>query len=236
MRTEYMILNNVQTNRLTVVQTVAGDFIERRLNDRVGLILFGSRAFLQTPLTFDRTTVKTLLDEAEIGLAGKETAIGDAIGLAVKRLREQPAEGSRVLILLTDGANNAGEIEPERETSLAVQQGIRIYTIGVGADEMVVSGSFGSNRVNPSADLDENMLRNIAAQTGGRYFRARDSAGLATIYALLDELEPVEVDEEVYRPVRELYDWPLAAALSLTLLLGLAACPWNWRSKSGLSQ
>jgi Ca-activated chloride channel family protein len=206
---------------------------QQRADGVVGLILFGSRAYLQTPLTFDRTTVRTLLDEAEIGLAGKETAIGDAIGLAVKRLREQPEEGSRVLILLTDGANNAGEIAPERATALAVQQKIRIYTIGVGADEMLVSGAFGSNRVNPSADLDENMLQDIAAQTGVRYFRARDSAGLATIYELLDELEPVEVDEEVYRPVRELYYWPLAAALALTLLLGLAACHWRRRGRTG---
>lgn len=233
MRTDDMLLNNTQSDRLTVVQTVAGAFIERRQNDRVGLILFGSRAYLQTPLTFDRTTVRILLEEAEIGLAGRETAIGDAIGLAVKRLRDQPAEGSRVLILLTDGANNAGEIAPERATSLAVQQGIRIYTIGVGAEEMLVSGAYGSSRVNPSADLDEDMLRDIAAQTGGRYFRAHDTEGLELIYRLLDELEPVDVDEEVYRPVNELYYWPLAAALLLTLLLGLSSCHWRRRSAGG---
>lgn len=221
MRTQDMLLNNTQVDRLSVVQVVAGDFIERRKHDRVGLILFGSRAYLQTPLTFDRTTVQILLDEAEIGLAGKETAIGDAIGLAVKRLREQPENSSRILILLTDGANNAGEIEPTRATRLAVQQGVRIYTIGIGADEMEVRGAFGSNRVNPSADLDETMLREIAAATGGRYFRARDTESLNTIYQLLDELEPVEVDQEIYRPVKELYYWPLAAALLMTFLLVL---------------
>jgi Ca-activated chloride channel family protein len=224
MNTEDMMLNGAQTDRLSVVQAVAGDFIERRESDRLGLILFGSRAYLQTPLTFDRKTVRTLLDEAEIGLAGRETAIGDAIGLAVKRLRERDTDSSRVLILLTDGANNAGEVNPRRATALAVQQQIRIYTIGVGADEMTVRGAFGNSRINPSADLDETMLREIAAETGGRYFRARDSAGLIAIYQLLDELEPAQIDEQIYRPVNELYYWPLALALLLSTGLALAAC------------
>ena len=232
MRTEDMVLDDLQSNRLQVVQAVAGEFIERRQGDRLGLILFGSQAYLQTPLTFDRQTVRTLLDEAAIGLAGKETAIGDAIGLAVKRLRQLDSAATtatpteRVLVLLTDGANNAGVIDPERATELAAQQGLRIYTIGVGADEMVVSGQFGSSRVNPSIDLDEGVLRRIAQQTGGRYFRARDTGELESIYTLIDALEPIIVAEETFRPVRELYPWPLSAALLLSVLLTLFVGGW----------
>jgi Ca-activated chloride channel family protein len=230
MRSEDMVLDGLQSTRLQMVQAVAGDFIQRREGDRIGLILFGSRAYLQTPLTFDRTTVQTLLNEAEIGLAGKETAIGDAIGLAVKRLRELPATSNRVLVLLTDGANNAGEVDPLRAAELAVQLDLRIYTIGVGADEMMIEGLLGANRINPSADLDEGLLQEIAARTGGRYFRARATQELEQIYQLLNALEPITVDEEVYRPVRELYPWPLGAALVLSALLALARPSWRWRS------
>lgn len=224
MRTEDMQLNGAPGTRLEMVHAVAGEFIERRAGDRLGLILFGSQAYLQTPLTFDRKTVRLLLEESEIGLAGKETAIGDAIGLAIKRLRQRAQDTANpVLILLTDGANNAGEIDPRRAGDLAAQQGLRIYTIGVGADEMRVPGPFGNERVNPSADLDETVLREVADNTGGRYFRARDTDELKAIYNLLDELEPVAVDEEVFRPKKELYPWPLAAALLLSYLLALGA-------------
>lgn len=221
METQDMRLGQRLTDRLTAVKFVAGDFIERRTGDRLGLILFGDQAYLQTPLTFDRSTVRTLLEEAAIGLAGKRTAIGDAIGLAVKRLRDQPQE-NRVLVLLTDGANTAGSVDPLKAADLAAQEGVRVYTIGVGADETLVRGLFGTRRV-PSTELDEKTLTAIAGKTGGRYFRARDIAGLQEIYALLDQLEPVSEDEETFRPVRELYLWPLAAALGISALLALAA-------------
>lgn len=207
-------------DRLTATKWVADDFIARREGDRIGLILFGEQAYLQTPLTFDRETVWTLLNEAQIGLAGRATAIGDAIGLAVKRLR-QNTDGNRILILLTDGANTAGQVDPLQAADLAAQEDLTIYTIGIGADEMLVRGLFGTRRVNPSADLDEATLTAIAEQTGGRYFRARDTAELEEIYRLLDELEPVEQDPETFRPVAALYHWPLAAALAVTVLLML---------------
>ncbi len=210
--------NGRMVNRLIATQLVAGEFIERRVGDRVGLILFGEQAYLQTPLTFDRVTIKTLLDEAVIGLAGQATAIGDAIGLAVKRLRENSST-SRVLILLTDGANTAGEIEPLKAAELAASEGLKIYTIGIGADEMIVRSLFGSRRVNPSVDLDEETLTAIATMTGGRYFRARDVQQLEGIYQLLDELEPVEQEKQFFRPRRALYPWPLAAALFIASLL-----------------
>ncbi len=217
MDTQDMVWQNRAVNRLVVVKHVAGEFIQRRRGDRVGLILFGSRDYLQTPLTFDTETTATLLDESEIGLAGRETAIGDAIGLAVKRLR-QDAASERVLVLLTDGANTAGEVQPLQAAEFAAREGLTIYTVGVGADEMMVQDFFGSRVVNPSADLDEDTLRTIAERTGGTYFRARDAEGLAEIYRMLDELEPVESDEEAIRPVDELFHWPLGAAFLLAML------------------
>jgi Ca-activated chloride channel family protein len=216
MDTQDMVLNGQSVNRLAVVKKVAGEFIQGRKGDRVGLVLFGSRAYLQTPLTFDTETTAILLEEAEIGLAGRETAIGDAIGLAVKRLREDAAS-ERVLVLLTDGANTSGEVQPMQATEFAAREGLRIYTVGVGADEMMVQDFFGTRLVNPSADLDEDTLSAIAERTGGAYFRARDAEALAGIYGQLDELEPVESDQEAVRPVDELFHWPLAAALAFAL-------------------
>jgi Ca-activated chloride channel family protein len=221
METADMLLGKQVATRLAAVKYVAGDFIQRREGDRLGLILFGDQAYLQTPLTFDRNTASIQLDEAAIGLAGQRTAIGDAIGLAVKRLRDQPQE-NRVLILLTDGENTAGTVDPQKAAEIAASSGVRIYTIGVGADERVVSGFFGKRRV-ANSELDEPALIAIAEKTGGQYFRARDIAGLEAIYRLLDELEPVSGDEEVFRPVHELYMWPLATALFICLLLGLLA-------------
>ena len=160
--------------------------------------------------------------EAQLGFAGRETAIGDAIGLAVKRLRDRPAE-SRVLILLTDGAHNAGEVEPFDAARLAADNGVKIHTIGIGSDKLVVPGlfgsSFGSQVVNPSRDLDERSLRQIANMTGGSYFRARDPAELVNIYELLDALEPVEQEAQSYRPRKSLLHLPLGVALALSLLL-----------------
>jgi len=220
MDTQDMILNKTAVNRLKVVKKVAGEFIQRRHGDRVGLILFGSRAYLQTPLTFDTETTATLLNESEIGLAGRETAIGDAIGLAVKRLRDDAA-ADRVLVLLTDGANTSGEVQPLQAAEFAARDGLTVYTVGVGADEMMVQDFFGSRVVNPSADLDEDTLRTIAERTGGRYFRARDAVSLEKIYEILDELEPVESDVEIIRPVDELFFWPLGLAYALALLAAL---------------
>lgn len=222
MDTQDMILAGQAVNRLAVVKQVAGEFIQRRRGDRVGLILFGSRAYLQTPLTFDTETTALLLDEAEIGLAGRETAIGDAIGLAVKRLREDAAN-DRVLILLTDGANTSGEVEPLQATEFAAREEMTIYTVGVGADEMMIRDFFGQRLVNPSADLDEDTLKAIAERTGGEYFRARDVRALRQIYERLDELEPVESDQESVRPVDELFFWPLSAALFIVLATAFAA-------------
>jgi Ca-activated chloride channel homolog len=214
-----------RVDRLTATKAVASDFIVRREGDRIGLILFGERAYLQVPLTLDRDTVKILLLEAEIGLAGEKTAIGDAITLAVRRVHEQKEDaGEQVLVLLTDGANTAGEVQPLKAAQLAQQVGLRIYTIGIGAESMDVSSLVGGRRaINPSADLDEATLTQIAQLTGGRYFRATDTASLQDIYALVDDLEPVEEPESGFRPVKSYYSWPLGLALGLVGLLCLAA-------------
>jgi len=217
-------LNGEWVDRLTATKTVARDFIKRRVGDRIGLILFGRETYLQTPLTFDRATVQTLLDEAVIGLAGTETAIGDAIGLAIKTLTDAGVDESRrVLILLTDGANTAGAVEPLKAADLARQRGMVIYTIGIGADALLVRSLFGVRRVNPSADLDEQTLTTIAEGTGGRYFRARDIASFEQIYDILDELEPAASEESGFRPVTELFYWPLAVATLIALGWALAA-------------
>ncbi len=210
-----------KATRLDVVKSVLENFIERREGDRIGLILFGEQAYLQTPLTFDRSTVRKMLDESAIGLAGaSRTAIGDGIGLAVKRLKQRKAE-SRVLVLLTDGQNNTGAVDPIKAAQLASQIGVKIYTIGVGADKMTVESFFGSRTLNPSKDLDEKTLKAVASSTNGQYFRARDKKQLEDIYAILDEIEPVEDNPETFRPTRSLFHWPLAAALLLTFIMSL---------------
>ncbi|MDG2308193.1 MAG: VWA domain-containing protein [Candidatus Binatia bacterium] len=221
MAREDFTLGGRAADRLTVVKEVAEDFIGRREGDRLGLVLFGTRAYLQAPLTFDRPTVQTLLDEAQIGLAGEETAIGDAIGIATKRLRDRPAD-SRVLVLLTDGASNAGALDPVDAARLAAAEGIRIYTIGVGADQIAMRSAFGTRMVNPSADLDERALSEIADLTGGAYFRAKNIEGLANVYREIDRLEPAVAEPLYVRPTKDLFEWPLGIALALSLGIGLA--------------
>jgi len=221
MSTKDFTLNNDAVTRLAAIKSIAGEFIQRRVGDRIGLILFGLRAYVQAPLSFDRKTVDALLQESAIGLAGKQTAIGDAIGLAIKELRRTP-EGNKVLILLTDGANDAGEVDPQHAAKLAAKEGMTIYTIGVGADSMLVQSLFGVQRVNPSQGLDEKTLQAIAKTTGGRYFRARDTQELNQIYGIIDQLQPIDRQQQTFRPQHSLFYWPLAGALLLaTLLLGV---------------
>lgn len=220
MKIEDMQVNGRQVNRLTMTKSVLDDFIKRRVGDRLGLILFADTAYVQAPLTYDRETVASLLDEAVIGLVGEQTAIGDAIGLAVKRF-EQKEESNKVLILLTDGQNTAGNITPQQAKELAVSKGITIYTIGVGADKMLINSFFGSRQINPSQELDEGMLTDLAKSTGGQYFRARDAQELEAIYKTLDKLEPIQGESRKMRPLTALFYYPLALALLLSVLPAL---------------
>lgn len=222
MQIEDMVLDNKTVDRFTVIQNVVSDFIERRAGDRIGLILFGDAAYLQAPLTQDRRSVAQYLKEAQIGLVGKQTAIGDAIALGVKRF-DQMEKSNRVLILLTDGSNNTGRVSPDQASAIAAKRNVTIYTIGMGADVMEQRTLFGVQRVNPSADLDEDQLKRIADTTHGRYFRARNPKDLEAIYQEIDKLEPISRDPLSYRPQSELFYWPLGIALLLLMLQGLAS-------------
>ena len=199
------------TQRLDVVKSVAKDFIEARKNDRIGLILFGTQAYVQSPLTFDRQTVLNMLDDASVGLAGERTAIGDAIGLAIKRLQNSK-QTKKVLILLTDGVNNAGHVGPIEAAEMAKKYGIHIYTIGLGANI--------SSMINPFADLDEKTLREIAKETGGLYFRAHTTTELQKVYKEINKVEAVTSEKVFFRPQTVLYPYLLLMALALLLIGG----------------
>jgi Ca-activated chloride channel homolog len=224
MNTRDLEFDDEPVDRLTVVKALGTQFLERRVGDRVGLVLFGTQAYLQAPLTFDRQTVATLLDESVIGMAGERTAIGDAIGLALKRLRDLDAE-HRVLLLMTDGANTAGNVDPSEAAQLAATAGLRIYTVGIGADRMRVNSLFGTRDVNPSSDLDEALLHYIAETTGGRYFRARSSDALDEVYRLLDQIEPVPQSDLEARRVDDLFHWPLSVLVLAMLGWMIASLP-----------
>jgi Ca-activated chloride channel homolog len=223
MAAEDMRIGGRAVDRFSAVKLVLGDFLSRRVGDRVGLLLFGSQAYLMTPLTFDRESVRYQLQTSAIGIAGRETAIGDAVGLAVKRLREQP-QAQKVLILLTDGVNTAGALQPLEAAELARADGLRVYVIGIGGDGRR-GGMMGMLLPQAADEIDEPTMIALAEATGGRYFRARSTNELAAIYAELDRIEPAAQAGEKLRPRRELYVWPLAAALLLGLLLV------GWRSR-----
>jgi len=227
MKIDDMQVNGRQVDRLQMIKSVLHDFIQRRIGDRLGLIFFADTAYLQAPLTYDRETVSQLLNESLIGLVGEQTAIGDAIGLAIKRFKSKE-ESNKVLILLTDGQNTAGNITPEQANELAINNGVTLYTIGVGADQMLVQSIFGSRQVNPSQELDEGMLTTLAESTGGRYFRARDAQSLKEIYSKLDELEPIARESRQMRPLQALYFYPLGLALLISLLLALKPLVSSW--------
>ncbi|EWH09191.1 von Willebrand factor type A [Catenovulum agarivorans DS-2] len=232
MEMDDMVINQQRVNRLDMTKYVLKDFIQRRLGDRLGLILFADTAYLQTPLTRDLNTVAQMLDESIIGLVGDKTAIGDAIGLAAKRF-SQKENSNKILILLTDGQNTSGNLQPSEALQLAKSEGIKIYTIGVGADEMLVKGFFGYQKRNPSADLDESTLNQIAQETGGLYFRARDAQELSKIYAELDKLEPVSEEAIQLRPQTSLFYWPLTIAFILTVLLSITPMLLQFTSQLG---
>ena len=213
-----MELGGRVVDRLTAAKAVLADFLDRRVGDRVSLLVFGQRAYALTPLTLDRDTVRDQLRDSVTGLAGRETAIGDAIGLAVKRLRDQP-KGQRVLILLTDGVNTAGALDPLKAAELAKAEGVRVHTIAFGGSGAGLS-IFGMTLPMPGGndEMDEATLQAIARETGGRSFRARDTRELAGIYDELDRIEPIKQQGQRVRPRIERYYWPLSAALLVALL------------------
>ncbi len=214
-------------NRLEVAKRTVKAFIAERTSDRIGIVAFAAEALTQVPLTTDYPVVNAAVDNLQAGQLEDGTAIGTAIATAANRLRDAPGR-SRVMILLTDGVNNRGAIDPRTAARAAAAFGIKIYTIGVGTEGMapvpVGRGLFGLRYENRPVEIDESLLTDVANITGGRYFRARDAAALRRIYQQIDELERVPVQTRTYVRYTELYRWPLGLALlGLTLELGLVA-------------
>lgn len=215
--------NNQQVSRMAVVKGVMGRFIANRDGDRVGLVIFGSQAFIQSPLTMDLQAVRRILDTIEPRMAGSATAMGDAMGLSIKKLRERP-EGSRVLLLITDGESTAGLIPPIEAARLARREGVRIYAIGVGSNKesvLIQKASGQGYELAEDIGLDEKTLIRVAEMTGGAYFRATNTHALEEIYRQINSMEKTEaVSHSVFIP-RPLFRWPLGAALLVLLILGL---------------
>ncbi|BCT92716.1 hypothetical protein LYSHEL_17400 [Lysobacter helvus] len=220
MSQEDMDLGGQPVDRLTAAKAVLADFLDRRAGDRVGLLVFGQRAYALTPLTLDLSTVRQQLDDSVVGLAGRETALGDALALAVKRLQSQPAS-QRVVVLLTDGVNTAGVLDPDKAAELARDAHVRVHTVAFGGDGGMSFFGLRLPVAGGDDEIDEAGLKRIADTTGGRAFRARDTESLAGIYAEIDRLEPVKRPGQAVRPRLERYPWPLGVALLCAVLAAL---------------
>jgi Ca-activated chloride channel family protein len=218
-----MVFNNTQLSRFQVMKDVIGDFIEKRQGDRIGIILFARHAYLLSPMTHDLNSISQQLAELEIGVIDESaTAIGDAVGLGVKHLRERP-QSNRLLILLTDGINNSGELTPMQAAQLARTEGIRMHVVGIASDQFARRSAFAPGGL--ESEIDDAAMTQIAAMTGGSYFRARTLDDMVEVYDLLDQMEPIEQDDQTFRPIRLLFYWPLGAALLLSFLLALLSSP-----------
>lgn len=212
-------------SRLDATKDIVGKFVRGRQGDRVGLIIFGDSAYLHVPLTLDTLSVSKMLEDVVPGMAGNATAIGDAIGLAVRTLRERP-EGSRVLVLLTDGEDNASSIAPLEASKLAKQYGIKVYTIGIGKKGQVpFPTNLGYRTVTVS--IDEELLKEIAAMTGGKYFSATDKRSLEAVYAEIDSLERSEANEATFFLREPFYRYPLSLSALLLLISALWQLPYR---------
>ena len=220
MQEQDLQLNNSDryVNRLVVVKNLGDQFLHTRVGDRVGLIVFGSKAYMYAPISRDLNAISQLLLQTQIGMAGRKTAIGDALALAVKKLNETDLK-DKVVLLMTDGSNTSGSIDPMQAAELAKKSHIKVYAIGIGADEIMERGFFGLQKRNPSQDLDEDTLKKITNMTDGKYFRAKSGNALEEIYQEIDKLEPAVRKDAKVRVADELFYWPLAAAMGLWLLI-----------------
>ena len=203
-------------DRLEAIKGVIRDFIATRQGDRIGVVVFGTHAYTQLPLTRDYNTIATIVDRLQIGVAGKRTAIGDALGIALKRLADIPSQ-SNIIILLTDGRSNSGELTPEIAAGIAAQNQVKVYSIGVGSRGrvpfLIKDPIFGERYVYQRVDIDEKTLQQVAEQTGGLYFRAENLEGLTQIYDTIGQMEKTEVDVKAYAEYNEMYAYLVAAAL-----------------------
>lgn len=214
MEEDDFVLGNRRISRLNMVKYLSDDFLKKRKGDAVGLTLFGSEPYTYIPLTSDVDTASQMLSELDVGMAGDQTAIGDALGLAVQSMKDIKNE-SKVIVFMSDGNANAGGLSPAQGLELAQKDGVKVYTIGIGGRPYTVNTFFGKRRVNPAAGLDEETLQKIATQTGGKYFRATTTADMQAIYDEIDKLEPIEEETHVIYPTKELYFYPLLLALIL---------------------
>jgi len=200
------VVGDTRMTRWEAVKLLMKDFVEHRASDRIGLIFFGTNAYLQSPFTNDLALIQWQLDQTEVGMAGQMTGIGNALGLAMEVFSRDTIE-KKVMILLTDGVDDGRGVNPLDAAAIAAQDSIKVYTLGIG------------DPTQPGADLDEASLKRMAEITHGQYFRAMDETQLTSVYEALDRLEPVEYEEEVYRPVKLLYKYPLAFTLGWSFLI-----------------
>lgn len=211
-------LDGAIVNRLDAVKSVVRDFIMKRSGDRIGMVVFGSEAFTQMPLTRDYDTIAFVLSRLSIGAAGPSTAIGDAVGISLKRLEDVKSK-SNIVILLTDGKSNSGEITPGTAADIAKERGVKVYTIGVGqrgkAPFLVNDPLFGQRYVYQMVDMDHETLKAIADKTGGAFFAAADTDSLKKIYDMIDSLEKTEVEVKTFAEYDDLYRWFAGAGLVL---------------------
>jgi Ca-activated chloride channel family protein len=211
-------LKGEMVNRLEAVKSVVAEFIAGRDGDRIGMVVFGTNAYTQVPLTRDYNTVAFILDRLKIGAAGDQTAIGDAIGISLKRLKDIESK-SNVIVLLTDGQSNAGELPPADAAAIAAERGVKIHTIGVGSSGevpfLIQHPLFGQQYVYQQVDMDEDALKAIAAGTGGLYFKAENTEALKRIYETIDAMEKTEAKSNVYAVYNDLYPWLVVLALLL---------------------
>ncbi|MGD8699704.1 MAG: VWA domain-containing protein [Gemmatimonadales bacterium] len=221
-----MLAEDLEPNRIEAAKQVAADFVAGRRNDRIGVVAFAAEAFTQAPLTLDHNVVVNLISELEVGMIEDGTAVGMGLATAVKRLQESEAE-SKVVVLLTDGRNNRGEIDPTTAAQMAQALGVKVYAIGAGrrgtARVPVDDPYFGRRYVQMRVNIDEEVLHEVAELTGGRYYRATDRESLENIYREIDELETTEIEVQHFTRYGELFHYPLIFGLVLIVLeIGLA--------------
>lgn len=226
-----MSADDLQPNRLAAAKKVLAKFIKGRSNDRIGLVVFAAQGYTQCPLTLDYLVLLKFLDESNIGLIEDGTAIGMAIATAANRFKDSPAK-SKVVVLLTDGMNNKGAIDPVTAAKMAKAVNVKVYTIGVGKEgsfyQTITDPRFGKRRVLVKTRIDEELLRKIARITGGSYFRAEDEAALLSIYKQIDKMEKTDIKSKVYLRHNDWFMWLLYPALML-LLMELALPATRWR-------
>lgn len=211
-------LNGQSISRIDAVKIAAYNFLKNRTNDKIGLVLFGTQAYLQAPPTFDNESVKNIILDMQPGMAGKSTSIGDAIGIAVQALDNEKSDAAKIIILLTDGENNDGSITPAQALNLAKKSNVKIYTIGVGNEQSMLQ-SFFSSITGMKVNRDNPELKALAAETAGQYFRAENTETLIKVYGAIDALEAAENEDNFVKNISELYYIPLLAAIILALLI-----------------